>query len=63
MNIKTLREKKGISQKELAAALNVGQSTVSTWETGEGTPTHKNLIKLAAVLGCTINDIVAIERK
>lgn len=37
--IRTLREKKGCTQRELAATLGVTDKAVSKWETGKGLPT------------------------
>lgn len=33
-NLKTLRKKKGMTQEELAARLNVVRQTISKWEKG-----------------------------
>lgn len=57
LNLKQLRESRGLSQKELAKRLSVNQSAVSKWETGDGTPTYKNLIKLTVALNCTISEL------
>ena len=52
-NIKSARERAGISQKELAVSMGVAQPTVSNWESGEREPMGKNLAKLAGLLGCS----------
>ena len=54
-NLKTLRTKQGLSQKELADQLHVERSTVSGWETKDRVPDVEILIKLAAVLGTTVD--------
>lgn len=54
---KELRERAGLTQIQLAAALNVSQSTVSQWETGAALPTTDKLPKLAEILGCRIDDL------
>ena len=36
--IKELREKRKITQKELAESINVSDKAVSKWETGKGLP-------------------------
>ena len=56
-NIKCLRKKRNITQKELAKTLSVGQSTVAMWETGASMPRAEKLPNLAAALGCSINDL------
>ena len=55
--VKTLRERAGITQATLADAMNVTQSCISMWETGEATPQSDKLPKLAEVLGCRIDDL------
>lgn len=57
-NIKRLRDKRGMTQDELAAHLNVSRSTVAMWETNKNIPPTKILLKLAAALGCTIDDLL-----
>lgn len=49
-NLKALRKKKGITQEELAARLNVVRQTVSKWEKGLSVPDSELLIKLAEIL-------------
>ena len=57
MLIKELREKKGMTQRDLALKLNVVQTTVAMWESGNNAPRAVMLPKLAEVLGCNINDL------
>lgn len=49
--IKELREAKGIQQKELAIALEIGQSTISQWESGRQEPNPRQRIKLCRYFG------------
>ena len=58
MNIKNMRNNRGITQKMLADELRVAQSTVAMWETGENAPRTKMLLKLAKVLGCTVDELL-----
>lgn len=57
-NIKAIRKKRGLTQKQLADRLGVKQQNVSDWERGERSPSVKNLKKLADVLNCRIDDLV-----
>lgn len=41
--LKELREKKGLSQQELADKLFVSRSAVAKWENGNGIPSEVNL--------------------
>ena len=56
--IKTLREKAGLKQADLARKLNVGQSAVSMWETGLAMPRTDKLPELAEILGCTVDELL-----
>lgn len=50
-NIKRIRELRNFDQRYVASELEVGRSTLSTWETGLTEVKIENLIRLAAILG------------
>lgn len=58
MNIKHFRMKAGLTQMELAKKMNVDQSAVSRWESGDAKPLRKLHKKLAKVLGVTVDDLL-----
>ena len=49
-NIKTAREQRGMSQKEMAITLGIAQPTISNWESGRINPSNKNLLQLSELL-------------
>ena len=53
-----LRKQKGLSQLELAEALNVSRQAVSKWEQGISVPTTENLIRLGNLYGISIDELV-----
>lgn len=55
--IKELREAAKLTQKATAEKMNVRQSTVSMWESGEAFPRSDKLPLLAKLLGCTVDDL------
>ncbi len=59
MQIRELRIRKGLSQKELAEILKVAQPSVYSWESGRCAPSAKLLPALAAALGCSIDELFA----
>ena len=59
--IKALREARGMTQDELAAASGVHRVTIAKYETTDGGMTIATAAKLAAALGCTIDELY--ERK
>ena len=52
--IKELREKKQLTQAELAAQLHVSDKTISKWENDKGYPDISLLEPLAAVFGISL---------
>lgn len=54
--IKTFREKKNITQKELAEVLNTTQQTIARYESGERKADQNVLFALANYFGISIND-------
>ena len=47
--LKTLRENKGLALRQLAAMLELDQSTLSKYENGHRLPTKEQLIKIAKI--------------
>lgn len=62
-NLKALRLKSGLSQKQVADYLNVSPQSVSKWEKGEALPSIDYLPGLAECLNCDINAFFAKEEK
>ena len=63
MNIKDLRQARGLAQTELAAQMGVNQSTVSAWERETALPKARDLPRLAQVLGCSIGALFAEQEE
>ena len=57
-NIRTLRERKGMTQEELAQALFVTRQTVSNYETGKSRPDIDMLVSIAQVLETDVNQVL-----
>lgn len=51
--LKTLRIRQGLSQKETASRLGISPSIVSSYETGERTPSTENLLALSYLYKCS----------
>lgn len=58
-NIKALRKRKKLKQKELAELVGVAQSTLCDWESDTSQPRSKNLDALANALGVRRSRIFA----
>ena len=56
--IKLLREKKGLSQEELASHLNVVRQTISKWERGYSLPDAEMLTKIACALDVPVDELL-----
>ena len=57
--IKTLREKKGITQAELGDILGVSSKTVSKWETAKGLPDISLIEPLAKALSVSVMELLS----
>ena len=55
--IATLRERKKLTQTQLAELLEVGPSTVRMWESGERIPRDEMKVKLSKLLGRSVKFI------
>lgn len=61
--IKTLREKKGLTQDQLAERVMVTRQAVSRWETGETQPNTDTLKLLSREFGVSINTLLGSPRQ
>lgn len=58
MSISAAREKIKITQEELAKQLNITQGAVAQWESGRTRPRSDMLVRLADILGCTVDELL-----
>ena len=56
-----LRKKRGMSQQEVASAIDVTRQTVSNWEQGQGAPALDKAAALAKLYGVTLDDLANDE--
>lgn len=61
--IKELRKAFGVSQVELAKALNVSKQCVSNWENDNVLPSIDMLVKLAKYFNVTTDYLLCLEEK
>ena len=61
--IRTLREKEGITQKELAEIICVSDKTVSKWETNKGLPDIGIIEELAKALRVSLAELFTGDLK
>lgn len=57
-NIKKIRLREKLSQRELAIKLNISRTTVTCWEAGTNNPRTDMLPKLAKALNCSISELL-----
>lgn len=57
-NIKTIRLNKKLSRNELAKKIGVSQQFIQQMETGQKCPSLDTAMRLAAALGCKLDDLV-----
>lgn len=62
-NIKSLRQKKGITQDELSAAMNVSSAAVSKWERDETYPDITLLQPLAYYFGVSLDELMGYNKE
>ncbi len=53
-----LRTEKGLSQREMAKAMQISQATYNNWENSKTQPSIEQLIKLADFFGVSVDDLI-----
>lgn len=61
MTYEEIRDKRGLKDADVARLAQVSPATLSEWRSGKYIPKIDNLRKVAAVLDCTIDDLVEGE--
>lgn len=60
-NIRTLRQRKGLTQEQVSTHLGVSYQAVSKWETGANTPDIALLPAIAALFNVTIDSLFSLD--
>ena len=56
-----LRKKKGLSQAELAEAINVSRQAISRWEVGTAIPSADNLMWLSKFYEVSMDELMGVD--
>jgi putative transcriptional regulator len=56
--LKRLRQRRGLTQAELARRIGVHRVTIATWETGRFRPSVDGLPRLAKALGVPVTELL-----
>ena len=55
------RQKRGLSQEEVAEKLGVSRQTISKWETGETLPDIRQSKRLALLYGVSLDELIDFD--
>lgn len=62
IKLKEFRTNHNLTQSDLAEKLDVSDKTISKWELGETYPSKKNMLKLADILGISLETLLLEEQ-
>lgn len=62
-NLKLARERKGISQKDMAENIGVAKSTYSLYESGNREPNVQTIKKIADILNVSADELLGIDEE
>ena len=57
-NLRALREKRNLSQEDLARKLQISRQSISKWEQGISYPSILYLVPLAKIFDCTLEELL-----
>ena len=63
LRLKELRERKKLSQTEVAARLNVGRSTISGYESNTITPSREQFTRLAILYNTSLDYMMGLDNR
>jgi transcriptional regulator with XRE-family HTH domain len=58
--LRELRGRAGLTQENLARAIDVTVGAVRKWEAGQSTPSLERAVRLAAALGVTVDELAGV---
>lgn len=58
MRIKQFREAEGMTKTDLARRMGVTRQAVSSWERGVSYPTAANLLQMAELFSCSVDQLL-----
>ena len=61
--IREFRERRDLSQDEVAKVMGVNRTAVVKWETGANKPRLDKIVALAKLLRCSVDDLVGFKTK
>lgn len=61
MSFLSARSKAGLSQAAVAEKLGISSASVCQWETGKNLPRADKLPEIAALYGCTVDELLSTE--
>ena len=61
--IREFRERRDLSQDEVAKVLGVNRTAVVKWETGANKPRLEKIVELAKLLRCSVDALVGLKPK
>ena len=62
LNLKEVRERKNISQGDLALKLKVSRQAISKFERGEKTPSLERAVEIAQALEVTLDELIEFKK-
>lgn len=61
LRLKELREEKGLTQNEIATAIETSQTNIARWEKGKNEPSYIYLVKLSDFFNCSLDYLAGVE--
>ena len=61
LKLKELREERGLTQRDLAKALNLSKGSIGMWESTDRIPNAKQLVQLAIFFGVSVDSLLDIN--
>lgn len=61
LKLKELREERGLTQRDLANALNLSKGCIGMWESTDRIPNAKQLVQIAKYFGISVDSLLEVD--